>query len=1326
MNRYGIVMIGLLTLLLVSGIMTHNQDFDSSSDVLVTSDGLIDTPFGKFSPAALPDSVSALDVEYFAVADDYYTECDFSTTYDMDRTMIWYTWQENATYGGSDDADEIATSLEVIDSDTIRIHRDDHATFYNGWVSAQFMWKVYILEWSTGSGVEVEHLFGMDGLDQDYAIGDTVVLENAWCFNWGAEVAYTSMHTSSPVPEILNTTHYRIHNGAYTSDVVTDAFLQIVHGSIFTVYRGDVTTVSTEYTCVDSIGATIVVENSITRTALDSIQNAAAYPARYGGITSLNTTHITISGDPDVTWGYSTNVWYWEVVESVVFNVQYVTGAKNANAEVDISISSVDVDNTIVMFGGGMAGYGNMPYAAAYDGYGSGDDLDDIGFAAVNLTSSTNLRVHRFDSIHATYGVHSNGFMVIEMQALPNFAPVNDQAPTLDNPSDTDNMYAKLKNYQITVYVSDTNGYADVEYLEIELWDNTRTTEYWCGRYNESANYFNEMYDAGSMVDLDSVSSSATKSGNDIDATFHILIDWDFTDSIDLDAMIYVVDTNAVSDIDWYELNWDVETRVDIDFIILSDSYGTGARGDYDSLMSISLTMDYEGSDISIPNVVDAWATAPEYGTNAGPFFQGNVIGSGAMIILVYADDATGLDTWTVRIVADGTDEAGATLDSATRDYITDKIYVYSMTISDSRVGTGDNVNVDATLKYYYDDSAVTTGTWTINGESATHQGSGVWRITTTKTSTQSVTYNDVQGTDTLHVVTNPDQNGQSVGGVYDTVQVQSYTVTDTRVDLNENVNIDVLLWYDYDDTLVTDGTVTINGNAATHQGSGVWRITENYATATGITYDTIVVSGNTHGIESVDHNGKSVLVVWDRILFDIGANYEWSVIDYNVTLTLTGVYEYDSTAWSGTVTWVDQYPVESTTQTVVYGDADFSSFTDPTYGITGYTVDTVSVVYDWVNITSGPSYYWTQYSVESVYLVWGFPSTFAWHERGTWLEEGAFLRAHMNTTHNAVGGISGNAGAFSGLAIGPFGPSWYTVVIDIAVEYTPDTRTFDFVIWSRTLVVDILHSIHIEDSGMDVQDNWITFNIHSNWGNSTFTIADNMTGSFVEVGYSDSEGWYQIAKPTVVGTHWYWILVNGSHSGSTSTGQTFNPTLTSDSWVWLDFKFTVNPVTFSITELIMLQNNESIIVQGFWHTPNTTLTWVAYEAAVQIDTGVLTLTASGEYNAIYWLKNEPTTFNNFTLAITADSSTINLHSYSYILDTATYLTTVSGGGTVIIEGDNYFEESVFHENPPGFYITAETAATVAVTGIFIFFLAYMFVDRLLKKKRLEVESNAN
>ncbi len=485
----------------------------------------------------------------------------------------------------------------------------------------------------------------------------------------------------------------------------------------------------------------------------------------------------------------------------------------------------------------------------------------------------------------------------------PSYAPVNDQAPSLDNPSDTDNMYGQYLEYQVTVYVSDQNGFADIDYLEIGLWDNTQTTEYCRFRYDEDMNTFTEQYDGGTYVSLNTGSSTATESGNDIDATFYFTVDWDFPDSTDLDAKCYVIDTQTESATTWYEVNWDVETRLDYSVApSIDDASGTADRGDFDGSFSLTGTVIYYTSvdDFPASTDVDAWVSASEYGTTVGPWSDLTLI-SGAFDVTCYGDDVVGQDTYTIKVVEEGAGSGGTDLyytTSVTDTYIADRVQVQSYSVADDRVNVNDNVDIDVTLYYDYDNSAVIDGTVTVNGASATHQGAGVWRITDSEATVMANTYNTVACSGGTHGITTVDQNGQSQTVIWDQVIVVSYSVTDNRVDINTVVNVDVTLQYDYDNTAVTDGTVTINTISATHQGSGVWRITPSQASVTAVTYNSVAASGNTHGITSVNQNGQSQQVIWDQItvtgytVSDARVN-----INDNVNVDVTIEYAYDNTA---------------------------------------------------------------------------------------------------------------------------------------------------------------------------------------------------------------------------------------------------------------------------------------------------------------------------------------------------------------------------------------------------------------------------------------------
>ena len=177
----------------------------------------------------------------------------------------------------------------------------------------------------------------------------------------------------------------------------------------------------------------------------------------------------------------------------------------------------------------------------------------------------------------------------------------------------------------------------------------------------------------------------------------------------------------------------------------------------------------------------------------------------------------------------------------------------------------GTSATIDVTLYYDFDDTPVTSGIVTINGVPATHQASGVWRITDTKSLVTAVIYNAATHIGGLHGVDVVDQNSKALTVIWDKITVRSYSVVDGRLNITDAAFIDVTLEYEYDDTPVIDGSVSANGISATHQGSGVWRITDSESTVTANLYNSVSCSGNILGITVVDQNSQSQQVIWDQ-----------------------------------------------------------------------------------------------------------------------------------------------------------------------------------------------------------------------------------------------------------------------------------------------------------------------------------------------------------------------------------------------------------------------------------------------------------------------------
>ena len=596
----------------------------------------------------------------------------------------------------------------------------------------------------------------------------------------------------------------------------------------------------------------------------------------------------------------------------------------------------------------------------------------------------------------------------------PSYAPAIDQIPTLDNPSDGDNMYAQYLEYQVTVYVSDQNGFGDIVYLEIGLWDNTRTTEYCKFRYNEDTNTFTEEYDPGTYVSLNAGSSSAIESGNDINATFHFTVDWDFPDSTDLDANCTVIDTQAESAMTWYEVDWDVETRLDYSVApSIDDGSGTADRGNLDGSFSLTGTVIYYTSvdDYPASDAVDVYVSASEYGTNMGPWSD-LTLASGVFDVTCYADDVVGQDTYTVKVVEEGAGVGGADLyyaASASDTYIADQLVVSISDPLNQRVNIGTNATgITVSAIYDYDDSAF-DGTLTLNdttfaygtlgkrGYTVTSASGGAHGVTLIGVNDETyciwdsltVTLTD-PGVQRINTGTNAtgilvsgtyDYDGMAFDGTltlnntqfsYPTAQIQYYTVQSasggaygiTVISSND------VTWCIWDSLTITitdpsDQRQNVNVNAtgilvsavydydgAPFDGSFTLNNTQfSYSTAQRQDYTVLSVNGDSYGISAISTNDVTYFI-WDSLTISI-ADPSNQRIDINTAATgivANAVYDYDGAAFDGTFTLNNTQFTYSTAQIQWY---TVDSASGDSYGITAINLnDNTWCIWDSLTIT--------------------------------------------------------------------------------------------------------------------------------------------------------------------------------------------------------------------------------------------------------------------------------------------------------------------------------------------------------------------------------------
>jgi hypothetical protein len=856
---------------------------------------------------------------------------------------------------------------------------------------------------------------------------------------------------------------------------------------------------------------------------------------------------------------------------------------------------------------------------------------------------------------------------------LTNAAPVNGASATCTNLDDTDNLYAMYKTYLFSSSVTDADGYANIHYVQLSGYLNP--TIHWALQYHEDDNSFSKIT---GDVNIVSGSCSAVRSGTGITLAWGLSPMFNFTDTSDIDLRQYSEDADGASDTDTYDVNYDYESRLDLNTYAVADSLADATRGPINGALTASGTVTYFGSSLNPPSdQVDVWVSCSDV---AGSPWSDLTLSSGAFSMSVSADDVSGVDTYACKVVLEGAGSAGADQlhTSHSTTYTADRIIIDVWT-SDSIINTGSASDCFAYLHYESNYEVVDTGSWTIGASPAVpmyyNAGRGAWNLTETYASPtyRSYTYgnvtqtaNDEYGISTLWIDT-----GRFAAQYWDRIKVFNYTVSDSRDNVNEAVTIDA--WIDYElyagDPLATM-TVTINGYATTHLSGNLWRATVTKSTVQEVTFNTVAVSGDQYGLTVVNQNSQSTNVIWDRgkitglyanntspgiggyVLFNLTTVYEfdntsitavsgfllenislsynsglgvweatdhrdgatamtydgvtgtatlygidvwnmngwsvtvtwnvtatsvtitvwisygWTVTGYNVTLYYSGVYYPNGDPWTGTATFNTTggtlYPSYAT-----IGNRTFVvvSITDPLYGLTSFTANPISCVWDKVQC-SAIGWAWLQNDLSSIWMVTA-TGVFTWAVNGSLIGSGVKIQSYVNGTANDWANTDGGS-EIGTLWIGTFNGAWYHAHLEgIAENIAVGSRNFDSEFWDSTLPVPTEHSIHIASFSFQELPDKIWFALFTIWGNSTITVWDNDT----LVAYRSQEGAFYLSKDYLKnllgysGLHNLTILVNATDTmGQSHQIKNF---ATSDYWLWINYQFNIPAV---------LLNGESVI----------------------------------------------------------------------------------------------------------------------------------------------------
>jgi hypothetical protein len=429
-------------------------------------------------------------------------------------------------------------------------------------------------------------------------------------------------------------------------------------------------------------------------------------------------------------------------------------------------------------------------------------------------------------------------------------------------------LLAAKQDYKFVYKCSDPNGISDLiyglNYAEIRLDYGSKNVKLRAEHHFSPTDTwtFIEYSDPSNYVTLNTGACSYSVSGNQITLNFMVTINWNWGDSPEtIEVQCYVTD---IFETQYSSTNYanvfGVEDDLTASSLVVKDFYGaTVVRCDPEEVLTFTGYLKYEGTSVFPPNgdyqVKVRLSGAQKGSTDTslvdGFFSVGSVAAPASVDSYVYTVEASHMT---------GTSNFPA--------IIVDKMKVTNMVASDDRANVNSNVNIDATLVYSYDSSQVTTGTFQIIangfGYTASHIGSGVWRITRTSSFATSILYDDVAGIDGLYSlgVVGIDQNGKSVAVIWDKLSV-SFIVNSTVPDNGHTVTFTVSLTRQFDSSSVSSYKFDINRNGT------LWKddytsptFTDMRETASIYTYHFQSVTDNTYGLTTFSAP-SDILVIW-------------------------------------------------------------------------------------------------------------------------------------------------------------------------------------------------------------------------------------------------------------------------------------------------------------------------------------------------------------------------------------------------------------------------------------------------------------------------------
>lgn len=270
---------------------------------------------------------------------------------------------------------------------------------------------------------------------------------------------------------------------------------------------------------------------------------------------------------------------------------------------------------------------------------------------------------------------------------------------------------------------------------------------------------------------------------------------------------------------------------------------------------------------------------------------------------------------------------------------IWDTLEVYDYGVSRPRCDVNSTQRVWVRLQYAYDKSIFdnSTGTLKIGGKSADwDEGEGYWHVIDSRHDVGQNNYTaPTSFEDELYRLTSASSIAK-ISIIWDRVAL-ALSPKDQRINVGSTVEFQVNGTYEYD--------------SATWNGTGALNDTLTRSQVGMFAYAVTSMTDPSYGLTVFESN--IAYVIFDRVRLNLAGVNDRVSVGARAEISVTGQYEYDNSPWNGTVAFND-----TVTKTSVgnYG-LTVTMITDAQHNITAFEANSLSLIWDQVNITLSTSH---------------------------------------------------------------------------------------------------------------------------------------------------------------------------------------------------------------------------------------------------------------------------------------------------------------------------------------------------------------------------------